>query len=367
MKTLHEVLEFLEQHIDADHVRQTKEKLKGVLEHNNTAPCLAVAYPQQLFQGYPYGQAYDDMEKMLHNELVSLVSGVMLKDDSLPCIRANYGVGSLASLFGVTCTVVNNSMPWVTPCETLDQVRAIAERGVPDLRAGLGGKIFDTYAYYQEVLQNYPGCRESIMIYHPDMQGPFDILHLICGNNLYYWLYDEPELIHTMLQLICQTYIAFMNKIKPCINDEYEGRFCAQFTSLWGGRIVLRDDTAVNLSPEQYEEFIRPYDEQLLEAFGGGSIHYCGRAKQIEKDFLNTKFLKGMNYGYMPNHEFGEPFLQTIYPLFCEKRVPLINYVLSNEEAACFPTHRYSRGVSYQTSAATMEDARVLMETFRQA
>jgi hypothetical protein len=40
---------------------------------------------------------------------------------------------------------------------------------------------------------------------------------------------------------------------------------------------MLRDDSAMNLSPAMFAEFIRPYDQRLLDHFGGGAIHYCGR------------------------------------------------------------------------------------------
>jgi uroporphyrinogen-III decarboxylase len=40
---------------------------------------------------------------------------------------------------------------------------------------------------------------------------------------------------------------------------------------------MLRDDSAMNFSPEHFDEFIKPYDQQLLSRFGGGVIHFCGR------------------------------------------------------------------------------------------
>ena len=336
-----------------------------ILEFENISPCISISFSFGQFKSLPYGEAYKDMEKMFYNELVSLLPGIILKDDSIPCIRANYGVGSLASLFGVSCSIVNNSMPWVEPYSGIEQIKHITENGIPDLNAGLGRKIIETYEYYNEVLKKYPKCYDSIMIYHPDMQGPFDILHLICGNNVYYWMYDEPDLIHNMLDIICETYIAFMNRVKPLIRDEYEDCYCAHFNSLWGGKIVLRDDTAVNLSPDQYKEFVRPYDEKLLTALGGGSIHYCGRAPHIEKEFFDTAGLLGLNYGHMPNHQFGEQFLKTIYPVFFERKIPLINYILEKKEITDFHIKNYFKGVSYQCYAENVSEAHSIMNQFK--
>ena len=40
---------------------------------------------------------------------------------------------------------------------------------------------------------------------------------------------------------------------------------------------MLRDDSAMNLSPAMFDEFVRPYDQRLLDEFGGGAIHFCGK------------------------------------------------------------------------------------------
>jgi uroporphyrinogen-III decarboxylase len=43
------------------------------------------------------------------------------------------------------------------------------------------------------------------------------------------------------------------------------------------GRLMLRNDSLMNLSPETYVEFVRPRDQRLFNEFGGGAIHFCGR------------------------------------------------------------------------------------------
>jgi len=53
---------------------------------------------------------------------------------------------------------------------------------------------------------------------------------------------------------------------------------CAvHWSMLHRGRIMIRDDAATNLSPAMFEEFVRPYDQRLLDTFAGGGIHFCGR------------------------------------------------------------------------------------------
>jgi hypothetical protein len=74
---------------------------------------------------------------------------------------------------------------------------------------------------------------------------------------------------------VTETYIQFMNawiEVAP---------FREVGNAHWGmyhrGNIVLRDDSAMNLSLEMFDAFIRPYDQRLLDEFGGGAIHFCGK------------------------------------------------------------------------------------------
>ena len=119
MSQLENVLEFLETHLDADHVVQATERHKASLTYSNQELCLMVGYPNQRFKPYPYAEAFEDPEKMMHNELLAVVAGAELRDDSLPMIRANYGVGILPSLFGL-------NSPSATRC-----IKALMAAGSP--------------------------------------------------------------------------------------------------------------------------------------------------------------------------------------------------------------------------------------------
>ena len=68
----------------------------------------------------------------------------------------------------------------------------------------------------------------------------------------------------------------------------------------WGilrhrGAIVLRDDSAMNLSPELYKEFAAPYDEELLKRFGGGVVHFCGRGDHYIEELCSIPYVTGIN------------------------------------------------------------------------
>ena len=194
-------------------------------------------------------------------------------------VRANYGTGILSSVFGAKVFVMDkeiDTLPTTKPLEGgHETVRRLIDEGLPDLDRGLGRKTFAMGEYYMELFDRYPKVREYVRVYHPDLQGPMDLCELLWGSSLFLDVIDVPDLVKTFLDLITRTYIAFMkrwNEIVPP-SDGY----APHWMMLHKGAIMLRDDSAMNFSPDMFEEFIEPYDQRLLDEFGGGGIHFCGR------------------------------------------------------------------------------------------
>ena len=60
-------------------------------------------------------------------------------------------------------------MPWMHPLNNRDEVRRIIDAGIPDIKAGLGKRCFDTASYYMETFASHPKLEKAISIYHPDL------------------------------------------------------------------------------------------------------------------------------------------------------------------------------------------------------
>jgi len=124
------------------------------------------------------------------------------------------------------------------------------------------------------------------------MQGPFDVAHLIWGPDILYALYDCPDVVHALLALVTQTYAAYMRRWKALTG---EGNV---FTTHWSyyikGGIMLRNDTPVMLASKHYEEFVKPYDQMLLEEFGG-CMHFCGKGDAFIASMCRSRNLFGVN------------------------------------------------------------------------
>ena len=240
--------------------------------------------------------ALADVETMLVHQLAD-VSHALGSDRANLCVRANYGTGILSSLFGAEIFEMPremNTLPTTKPFNDTERIRACVEAGMPDLSTGFGARVWAFADLWQQVCGQYPKIAKYVTIYHPDLQGPLDICELMWGCEMFYAMYDEPELVHDMLSLITDTYTAFLDRwfaMFPC-GDEMNIHWN---TMRHRGRIMLRCDSAMNLSPEFYEEFAMPYDARLLEHFGGGAMHFCGRGDHYIELLCSQPMLYSVN------------------------------------------------------------------------
>ena len=241
---------------------------------------------------FPYNDTFADPTKMLLDQLYAPFIHHQIDDYHPLNIRCNYGTVIMPSVFGIPYRLTETSLPWADHLDGRDEVRSLIDRGVPDLRAELGGRCFETAQYYMEALSAYPKLGETIVIYHPDMQGPFDIAHLIWGPDIFVGLYDCPEMVHELLALVTETYARYMRAWKELVGED--NLFTTQWNFYMQGGIMIRDDTPVMLRTEHYEEFVKPYDQALLDEFGG-CIHFCGRGDAFVASMCESDNLYGIH------------------------------------------------------------------------
>jgi hypothetical protein len=212
--------------------------------------------------------------------------------DSTLSVRCNYGIAIMASQLG--CEVVemppqqfNTPTAWHLSHSRPDgdsvaAAREAVQRGMPDLRAGQGGDVFDTGEAFLDVLAQWPVLGRRVNLIHPDAQGPMDNAEVAWGSDIFMAFYDEPELVRAFLDLMSDHYIAFLKKWFALVPPT------SPYSRHWGlmlkGQIVLRDDSLMNLSPEIYRDFIRDREARCLRELGGGMIHFCGRGDHFIAD-----------------------------------------------------------------------------------
>jgi len=229
-------------------------------------------------------------------------------------IRANFGTPILPSMYGVRLYLMpeeTNTLPTCYPLPGgLDAVLRLLEKGAPDLTAGLAPAVLEAGGLFRSVLGKRPRLARHITIYHPDLQGPMDACELLLGSALFTDLIDRPEDVRAVLQSITGTYSTFMwrwLKIVPPME-----RWSVHWHMLHRGRIMLRDDSATNLSPAMFEEFIKPYDRELLGAFGGGAIHFCGKGDGFIQVAADIPFLYAIHMSQPELNDLEEVCRQTV-------------------------------------------------------
>lgn len=270
--------------------------------------------------------AIEDYEMMVNMQFAA-VSASLASGGRVLSIRSNYGTGILSTPFGAPLFMMSreaNTLPTtrVVPIERLDEM---LEAGLPDINAGLCGKVFVMSEIYAEIFDKYPKIRRYVHGYHPDTQGPVDIAELLFSDQLFYEMYDNPERLHAFLRLICDEYIQVIEKWYSIIPAPEPNVHYGFFMK---GGILLRDDSAMNLSPELYREFGYPYDSMLLTRFGGGVVHFCGRGDHYIDIITSCPALTGIN--------MSQPHLndmEKIYSCTVDRGIPLFAFPKAYAEA----------------------------------
>ena len=309
-----------------------------------TVGCAVPGWP-----AFTYREGFYDMEKMLANELAGVWVGAHVRDDRMYTIRANYGVGTVASMFG--CQIVlteDNTMPWCMPLSD-EQLDKALESGEVDVEAGLGSRVAETVRFYADALSDYDKLAACVKVFVCDTQGPFDTAHLVMGPKIYTEIYDNPDRVHRLLEITSDACIRLTRAQKELIGEGYDWSFHSQMVSRGGARVC--DDTPTNLSAECYRQFPKRYNERVLRELGGGWVHYCGSGRQILPEILSTPGVMGINFG---NPEMQD--IAAVYEAASARKIPVLAWRLD----APLPDH-IDTGVSLVANAPDLQSARALV------
>ncbi|NLX03976.1 MAG: hypothetical protein GXY33_02405 [Phycisphaerae bacterium] len=352
-RTLTECLERLESMIDLEHVARTRELQRRAfafepVEHVPTAILFPVA--DEEWPNYGFAEIFDDPAKMLLHELRDVYAGVKLGDDRLYGLRANYGTGIIASMFGCPVHTFDETLP-IGMEVSESRLRQILDADAPGLEAGLMPRVLETAAFFRQALKPYPKLSQAVGSQVFDIQGPFDNASIIWGSAIYMAIYDSPELIQRLMALVTETIrktVRALREVDGCPIEEHDGT--------WNhlGGLCIRNDSTVNLSGGQYDAFVRDFDAKLLAEFGGW-IHFCGRGHQWWPRMLAMPGLSALN-----------PFQGEFYDLYemyetCEAaRVAIVQWT-APVDARC--RQRIRTGFSRIISANGYDHAQRLKDT----
>ncbi len=245
-------------------------------------------------------EQFYDKNKMLYAQLEEIYDCADNAFEASLCVRPNFGTIFVPAMLGLEYKVFEDKFPWLERHLSKEEIKKI---DLPDLdKAEMMNRAVEYIEFFKEVLPDW------IHIYQPDTQGPFDIAHLIYGDNIFYDIYDDPDFVHSLMELSTELYIQVSLKLKKVIgepNDScYHGHALARGIYMRNGGVRVSEDTPTLLSPRHIEEFVVPYVKKALDAFGGGFIHFCGRNEHLLDAFLRMDGVRAVNLGNPEMYDF---------------------------------------------------------------
>ena len=272
----------------------------------------AVSLPAIEVKDIYINDALNDYELMLCSELAR-VSRALATGMGTLSIRANYGTGIIPSLFGAEIFKMpkeQNILPTAIPFADEDVIRQIIENGVPSFDKGFGKMVFEYGEMCREIFKNYPKIAKYVYVYHPDTQGPMDIAELLWGSDIFYAFYDDPDTVHELMGVITETYKSYLEKwFRLYPNNDGLNVHWDFFIK---GNICIRNDSSMNLSPDFYKEFVFKYDKHLLDHFGGGIVHFCGRGDHYIDTLTTIDTLRGINLSQPHLNDMDKIYAATV-------------------------------------------------------
>ncbi len=202
-----------------------------------------------------------------------------IDDAFVPYLMPWFGTAVVPSAFGCKIEFYPKldpaADPHFYPVVTVEDVKKLQ---IPDPnRDGLMPRVLAFQRYMRET--------SFLPVGVTDLQGPLTTANQLMGyDKLIYLMTDEPQAAHELMDKVTETLIQWIKAQKKVIGESLTE--CVGVQQFYTGRhagIWISDDDAVIMSPKYYREFVVPYNSRLLQAFGGGCVHFCGGgAHQID-------------------------------------------------------------------------------------
>ena len=249
---------------------------------------------------YNLKEQFYDPEKMLHAHLEEILRTCQSAHGAPLMLRPNFGTIFVPAAFGAGYDVLPDAYPWVTGHFSQEDIPRLEEADL--LGSEMMQRALEYIRYFRSMLP------EWIHVYQPDTQGPFDIAHLLLGNDIFYLLLDDPDEAHRLMRIATDGYCRITRALKEALSEPegemYHGHALARGIYMRNGGTRVSEDTPTLLSPEMIDEFVLPYDEQALAQFGGGFIHFCGRHEYLLEKFAGMKGCRALNLGNPEMYDF---------------------------------------------------------------
>lgn len=178
------------------------------------------------------------------------------------------GVVLESSLFGAEPIFKKDQSPWIKREPLIKDYVGFKHLSKPDFyKSGLMPVVHNMYEDLQELAGN------ELHIAFPNwIRGPFGLaVHLRGFENILADFHLNPQFVHSLMQKLTDARKEWFGKKMDFLGSAIEP-----------GILSNDEINSPTLSPQQYEEFILPYEKELCEFHGGICYwHSCGDTTKL--------------------------------------------------------------------------------------
>ncbi len=211
-----------------------------------------------------------DMKMSLAWQLGALHKSMSFKGDVPNFLEPWYGIGTVASAFGLDYVWKEGQAPAVRP-RLSSASDALDSPVVPVAQTRIGRHTLGMIDYFIDKT----GGRLPMSL--TDTQSPLDVAcNLVNMDGLFTDLYDNPEAVKKLLDRIVELLVEFTHAQLVHLGGMvvWPGHGFASCRCFQG--LGMSDDNGLMLSDEHYLQFAAPAHERAAEPFGGSGFHCCG-------------------------------------------------------------------------------------------
>ena len=104
-------------------------------------------------------------------------------------------------------------------------------------------------------------------------------------------------MVHRLLEKIARQMLAFYRFCEPMIRESLHPDYHWQHASGVKGKLLLREDSTLLMSPKMYRDIVMPQDIMLANELRGIAIHFCGNGEHQLDNYLSIPGLHMLDLG----------------------------------------------------------------------
>ena len=239
---------------------------------------------------------YNDVhtpEERLKITLDETIVRAALDDDYIPSVFPGCRTASMPTMFGAEEIRMGDDYSAKKIIFSYEDVDKLPE---PVLKPG--SVAYEWLEFQKKVIDLTDG---RIPVHITDMQGPVDVAASLWGyDNLFVAAYERPDYYHKIMGKVTRAFIMFWKAQRDLLGDLFVPTHL--FGWNWAPKelgATLSADSLVMVSGEFFDEFYKPYIEEIGRDFGNLCIHSCGDFSQTVKTMKNISCLRGINASEM--------------------------------------------------------------------